>query len=34
VLKAGTRAGKVRAEAKVDGELAAETEFTFALVDK
>lgn len=34
VLKAGGRAGKIRGEAKVKGELAAETEFTFALVDK
>ena len=34
VLKAGGRAGKVRGEAKVKGELAAESEFTFALVDK
>lgn len=34
VLKAGGRAGKVKGEAKVKGELAAETEFTFALVDK
>ena len=34
VLKAGGRAGKVRGEAKVQGELATETEFTFALVDK
>ena len=34
VLKAGGRAGKVRGEARVGTELAAETEFTFALVDK
>ncbi|OGR98004.1 MAG: 3-hydroxyacyl-[acyl-carrier-protein] dehydratase FabZ [Elusimicrobia bacterium RIFCSPLOWO2_01_FULL_64_13] len=34
VLKAGGRAGKVRGEAKVGEEVAAETEFTFALVDK
>ena len=34
VLKAGGRAGKVKGEARVKGELAAETEFTFALVDK
>lgn len=34
VLKAGGRAGKVRGEAKVGTELAVETEFTFALVDK
>jgi beta-hydroxyacyl-ACP dehydratase FabZ len=34
VLKAGGRAGKVRGQARVGSELAAETEFTFALVDK
>lgn len=34
VLKAGGRAGKIRGQAKVKGEIAAETEFTFALVDK
>lgn len=34
VLKAGGRAGKVRGEAKVKGETAAESEFTFALIDK
>lgn len=34
VLKAGGRAGKVQGSAKVKGELAAESEFTFALVDK
>lgn len=34
ILKAGGRAGKVKGEAKVKGELAAESEFTFALVDK
>ncbi len=34
VLKAGGRAGKVRGEAKVGSDLATETEFTFALVDK
>ncbi|MBI1979564.1 MAG: 3-hydroxyacyl-ACP dehydratase FabZ [Elusimicrobia bacterium] len=34
VLKAGGRAGKVKAEAKVGEDTAAETEFTFALVDK
>lgn len=34
VLKAGGRAGKARGEAKVNGELATEAEFTFALVDK
>ena len=34
VLKAGGRAGKAKGQAKVKGELAAETEFTFALVDK
>lgn len=34
VLKAGGRAGKVRGTAMVGGELATETEFTFALVDK
>lgn len=34
VLKAGGRAGKVKGEAKVRGELAAESEFSFALVDK
>lgn len=34
VLKAGGRAGKVRGDARVGADLAAETEFTFALVDK
>ena len=34
VLKAGGRAGKVKGEAKIGADLAAETEFTFALVDK
>ncbi len=34
VLKAGSRAGKAKGSAKVGGELATETEFTFALVDK
>ncbi len=34
VLKAGSRAGKAKGEARVGGELATETEFTFALVDK
>lgn len=34
VLKAGSRAGKCKGEAKVSGELATETEFTFAIVDK
>jgi beta-hydroxyacyl-ACP dehydratase FabZ len=34
VLKAGGRAGKVKGQAKVGQDLAAETEFTFALVDK
>ena len=34
VLKAGGRAGKVKGEARVGADLAAETEFTFALVDK
>ncbi len=34
VLKAGGRAGKVRGEARVGKDLATETEFTFALVDK
>ena len=34
VLKIGSRAGKVRGQAKVASELATETEFTFALVDK
>ena len=34
VLKAGGRAGKIRGEARVGADLAAETEFTFALVDK
>lgn len=34
VLKAGGRAGKVSAKAMVGTELATETEFTFAIVDK
>jgi beta-hydroxyacyl-ACP dehydratase FabZ len=34
MLKVGGRAGKAQGKAMVDGELAAETEFTFALVDK
>lgn len=34
ILKVGGRAGKVRGEAKVKGSLAAEAEFTFALIDK
>lgn len=34
VLKAGSRAGKAKGEAKVGGELATETEFTFAIVDR
>ena len=34
VLKAGGRAGKVAGQARVGTELAAETEFTFALVDQ
>ncbi|MBI4387400.1 MAG: 3-hydroxyacyl-ACP dehydratase FabZ [Elusimicrobia bacterium] len=34
VLRAGSRAGKFRGEARVDGELAAEAEMTFAVVDK
>lgn len=34
VLKAGGRAGKAKGYARVKDELAAETEFTFALVDK
>ncbi len=34
VLKAGGRAGKARGEAKVGKDMVAETEFTFALVDK
>lgn len=34
VLKAGSRAGKCKGEARVGGELATETEFTFAIVDK
>ena len=34
VLKAGGRAGKVKGEARVGTDLASETEFTFALVDK
>lgn len=34
ILKLGSKAGKVKGEAKVQGELAAESEFTFALVEK
>ena len=34
VLKAGGRAGRVAGQAKVGPDLATETEFTFALVDK
>lgn len=34
VLKIGSRAGKIRGEARVENELAAESEFTFALVDR
>ena len=34
ILKLGGKAGKVKGEAKVQGELAAECEFTFALVEK
>ena len=34
VLKAGSRAGKVQGTAKVNGEVATETSFTFAIVDK
>ena len=34
VLRAGSRAGKFRGEARMDGQLAAEAEMTFAIVAK
>jgi len=34
VLRAGSRAGKAKGEAKVDGQTVAEATFTFALVEK
>ncbi len=34
VLKIGGRAGRIKGTAKVGGDVATETEFTFALVDK
>lgn len=34
ILRSGSKAGKARGEAKVDGQIVAEATFTFALVDK